>query len=130
MDVPDRTPDKSADNCSHDEVLVHKVSHVQSDFSKARTDPSASDEVEDLFTLLDTTLQMLEPEATPPTQSEDARDEPPSAQELNKPHLSPVVEGKNDLLPAGRLADRIRALRLYRCDALWALSKFMYIVLQ
>lgn len=99
---------------SHAKELVHKVSHVKSDDLEAVTDPPLSDEVEDLFTLLDSTLKMPEPEAIPPTgHCEDKRGEPSSAQELTKLHLHQAEDVEQDLLlHSGRLAVRIRALRL------------------
>lgn len=64
------------------------------------------DEVEDFFSLLNSTLCLPESEAPVP----------PMSQEVVPPHQASLGTGVDVPLPSGRLAERIRALRLYVCS--------------
>ena len=113
IDSPEHISDDGVGGHSYAKGPLHRVSHVKSNHAKSIIDRSPSEDVDDLFTLLDSTLQMLDPEAAPLTQCEDTPEGLPSAQELSENLASLVEGGKRNPLPSGRLGDRIRALRLY-----------------
>lgn len=74
----------------------------QMDHSPQVDCPPILDEVEDFFSLLNSTLCL--PEAEAPV--------PPTSQAVAHPPPPPVL-AEGCVLPSGRLAERIRALRLY-----------------
>ena len=80
------------DGCSSKEAMKLEEGADLTDNGHTSTDQSQPDEVEDLCTLLDSTLRL------------------PESENIDSNHLSSSAD---ILLPSGRLADRARSLRQY-----------------
>ena len=75
IDVPDHKLNGSVCHGSCPEELLLEASHAPCIPALAPTDPLAVDEVEDFSTLLNSTLQLPQGEAPPPTPTQDAMEE-------------------------------------------------------